>query len=228
VAVASLSSGPAFAAPGLGAASGLVANVAAGARALRAAPGAILFVGADTLGSAAYGVHTVLLVAVASRLGLGADGYGVLLAGYGVGAVLGSSLAGRLADGPAARRLLAPSLVAIALPFVVLALTSSLVAALLSALVAGAGGIVVEVLAETALQRTLDQEAFGRAYGLALPVSLAGIVAGGLAAPILAQLFGLNGALLLCGTLIVVYAAAVGFRRNAPRSIAAAEVAATA
>ena len=31
---------------------------------------------------------------------------------------------------------------------------------------------------ETCLQRTLDQEVFGRAYGLELPASLGGIVAG--------------------------------------------------
>ena len=45
------------------------------------------------------------------------------------------------------------------------------------AAVTGTGAILVEVLTETSLQRTLPAGVFGRAYGLALPASMAGIVA---------------------------------------------------
>ena len=41
--------------------------------------------------------------------------------------------------------------------------------------------VVGEVLSETALPRMLSDDVLGRAYGLALPASLGGIVAGSLA-----------------------------------------------
>jgi hypothetical protein len=47
----------------------------------------------------------------------------------------------------------------------------------------GAAAVLVEILTETGLQRMLDEDVFGRAYGLALPASLGGIVVGSLVAP---------------------------------------------
>ena len=46
----------------------------------------------------------------------------------------------------------------------------------LCSVIGGAGAVLVEVLCETALQRELDEEVFARAYGIALPVSIGGIV----------------------------------------------------
>ena len=62
-------------------------------------------------------------------------------------------------------------------------------------------------MTETALQRTLPEEVFGRAYGLALPASIAGIAAGSLIAPVLVSWLGATGALLACGAAVVGYAA---------------------
>ena len=70
----------------------------------------------------------------------------------------------------------------------------------------GAGAILVEVMTETGLQRMLPTEVFGRAYGLALPASIAGIVAGSLIAPVLVSAFGQNGALVACGAAALGYA----------------------
>jgi hypothetical protein len=53
----------------------------------------------------------------------------------------------------------------------------------------------------------LPEEVFGRAYGLALPASIAGIVAGALIAPVLVSWLGATGALLACGAAVVGYAA---------------------
>ncbi len=52
----------------------------------------------------------------------------------------------------------------------------------------------------------LDEDVFGRAYGLALPASLAGIVAGSLAAPLLAGALGGTGALVALGLAVLSYA----------------------
>ena len=71
-----------------------------------------------------------------------------------------------------------------------MALVAWLPGLLVLAVVAGAGAVLVEVLCETALQRELDDEVFTRAYGIALPVSIAGIVVGSLIAAPLAMAVG--------------------------------------
>jgi hypothetical protein len=55
------------------------------------------------------------------------------------------------------------------------------------------------------LQRTLDEDVFGRAYGLALPASIAGIVIGSAVAPVLAGLLGVSGALVAVGGAVLAY-----------------------
>ncbi|MGH3183132.1 MAG: hypothetical protein ACRDOE_14695, partial [Streptosporangiaceae bacterium] len=58
----------------------------------------------------------------------------------------------------------------------------------------------------TGLQRALDEGVFGRAYGLALPASLAGIVVGSLIAPVLCAALGGSGALVAIGGAVLAYA----------------------
>jgi hypothetical protein len=55
----------------------------------------------------------------------------------------------------------------------------------------------------------LDDEVFGRAYGLALPASIAGIAVGSVLAPALVSALGLTAALLACGTVVMAYCAVV-------------------
>ena len=90
-------------------------------------------------------------------------------------------------------------------------------------MIGGAGAVLVEVLCETALQRELDEEVFARAYGVALPMILAGIVGGSLVAAPLVALVGLTGAIVATGLLaagyagfVVLPARSVG-RHRAPR-----------
>src|ERR1700761_5867326 len=102
--IASIPAGPAFARAPLpdgddSAVNGIRAlldELRHGAQALRAAPEAGWMVSADTAASLVYGAQTVLLLLVAGRLGLGADGYGYLLAAQGAGGIAGAALAGRL------------------------------------------------------------------------------------------------------------------------------------
>ena len=75
--------------------------------------------------------------------------------------------------------------------------------------------MLVEVLCETALQRELDEEVFTRAYGIALPVSIAGIVVGSLIAAPLAMVVGLTGAIVGTGILAAGYAAVVALPKRA-------------
>ena len=75
--------------------------------------------------------------------------------------------------------------------------------------------MLVEVLGETALQRELDEEVFTRAYGIALPVSLAGIVGGSLVAAPLAHGVGSDRRDRRHGVLAAGYAGVVVLPRRA-------------
>ena len=77
--------------------------------------------------------------------------------------------------------------------------------ALALGVVSGAGFIVVEVMVETGLQRSLAPDVFARAYGFAYPAALAGIVAGSLIAAPLVALFGVRGAFVALGALTGAY-----------------------
>jgi hypothetical protein len=93
-------------------------------------------------------------------------------------------------------------------------------AAIVLAGLTGIGALLVEILTETTLQRALDEDVFGRAYGLALPASLGGIVVGSAIAPVLASLLGGSGALLAVGGTVLAYALLVlrgGYGRDEQR-----------
>ena len=207
VAVLAIPAGPAFRVDAATAErpASLLHDVADGAAVLRAHPEALRLVGADLMCSLVYGMQTVLLLLVARHAGLGLHGYGYLFAGIGAGALAGTSLAGRAMRLPRPRTALLAALAAVGLPMLVIPWASWPVLAIVLAGVTGTGGILVEILTETSLQRSLPADVFGRAYGLALPASLAGIVVGSLAAPLLITWFGGTLAMLICGGAAVVY-----------------------
>ena len=72
--------------------------------------------------------------------------------------------------------------------------------------------VVGEVLSETALPRTLGDEVLGRAYGLVVPASLGGIVAGSLLAGPLVAGLGVRGALTAAGVFVFLAAGVLLWR----------------
>jgi MFS family permease len=223
--VVSIPGGPAFRpAPRTDAAAArptVVADLRAGAQALLARAGTRRLVGADIACSLVYGALTVLLLLVAGRLGLGADGYGYLLGAMGLGGVVGAAVAGPLGREDRQPAALVGALLCVAVPLPLLGVTHALVAALALSFVGGLGAITVEILVETSLQRSLPADVLGRAYGFALPAALSGIVAGSLIAPALVALAGLGGALALLGAAVALVAVAVA---RTPRGAAAPAV----
>src|ERR1700742_650617 len=207
VAVLAIPAGPAFAVDA-GAPErprSLRRDVTDGAAALRAHPEALRLVGADIMCSLIYGLQTVLLLLVAPHAGLGLHGYGYLFAGIGAGALAGTSLAGRVMRLPHPRAVLVAALAAVGLPMLVLPWASWALLAIALASTTGVGAILVEILTETALQRSLPAEVFGRAYGLALPASIAGIAVGSLIAPLLVTAVGGTGAMVASGGAVIAY-----------------------
>jgi hypothetical protein len=95
---------------------------------------------------------------------------------------------------------------AVACTLVALGSVPSIGEALGAALLGGSGMVVGEVLSETALPRMLGDDVLGRAYGLVVPASLGGIVAGSLAAGPLVAAVGVQGALTAAGVFVFVTA----------------------
>ena len=203
--VASIPAGPAFRPARSGVSAGLLAELRDGVDALRGAPAALRMIAADIVCSAVYGILTVTLVLVAGRVGAGPGGYGLLLGAIGVGGLVGAAVASRL-DGAQWRSTLAIALVLVGLPVAALGIAHTLFIALALGLVAGTGAVVAEVLSETALPRLLDDEVLARAYGLALPAALSGIVIGSLIGGPLVALLGLTGALVATGAGVLALA----------------------
>jgi MFS family permease len=187
----------------------LLSDVALGVRVLRTHPIALRLVGADIVCSVIYGMQTVLLLLLGRHLGLGDAGYGWLLAGTGAGGVLGTTLSGRAAGSTRPRAVLVAALLTVATAGTLMAVTSSLPLLMAGAVLTGAGAVIVEVLTETTLQRDLDEDVFARAYGIAFPASIGGIVIGSLIAAPLVAVFGLTGALLTIAVLAGGYATVV-------------------
>lgn len=211
---------------------GVMADIVVGARALRSHPAAVRLLGADVVCSVVYGMQTVLLLLLSRHLGLGAAGYGYVLAGLGIGGILGTLAAGRAAASARPRAVLVGTLLVLAVPTSLMAVTPWLPGLLVLSVVGGAGAVLVEVLCETALQRDLDEDVFARAYGIALPASIAGIAAGSLVAAPLVAVVGLTGALLATGCLPAGYALLVVLprvagRHRAPRRVVTAPEPAT-
>jgi predicted MFS family arabinose efflux permease len=182
-------------------------DLVVGWQALREHPDTLPLVGAEILSSAVYGALTVLFVLVGERLGLGAAGYGYLLSALGVGGVLAAGLGQRAASSGRPRTALVAAAAAIGVPLVALTVSGSIAAALVLAAAIGAGQFVTEVVTDTTLQRSLDPAVFARAYGLAVPACVAGIVVGALLAPPCVAVIGLDATLVLTGALVLAYGA---------------------
>jgi predicted MFS family arabinose efflux permease len=206
VAVASIPAGAAFRPIARTAVPNMWRELSEGLGALVAHRRALRLIGADILASFVYGVLTVALLIVSTRVGLSAGGYGVLLGAAGAGGVVGTALSGRLAARPRPTQVMAGAVLVVALPLPLLAITPWLVPALIWAALSGGGAMVVEVLTETTLQRELDDAVLARAYGFAFPASIGGICLGGAVAAPLIGAIGLTGTLSLVAALVVGYA----------------------
>ena len=185
---------------------GVLRELREGVVAVRRNPVAWRLIGADVVCSFVYGALTVLLLLVGDRLGYGVAGYGFLLAGVGVGGVVGAGLAARLGVGKHPLRTVGTVLFAVALPAALLAVAPWLVIAILLAAAIGAASVAVEVVVDTALARSVDEAVLARAYGLAFPVSLGGIVVGSVVAAPLVSAMGVAGALVAVGGVVAAYA----------------------
>lgn len=170
-----------------------------GVTALRGAPVALALVLFTGLDSAVYGAASVLYAPLAASLHASDTAYSLLLGAAAFGGVLAAGLANRLS----ASRRLAPVIVAgmllLTLPYAVTTLVDSLAAAVALQVVAGAGMILVDVLALTALQRDIERGALSRVMGLLDVTVLGFILLASFGASALLEVAGLRTTLLVVG-----------------------------
>lgn len=178
---------------------GVFKQLAVGFKAIGSSTTAAVLVGFSVLASFVYGTDTVLFALVGEKIGIGADGYGYLLAGLGVGGVLAAGLVNRLAALPRLGVVITIGMGVYCLPTALLAFTDSAPVAIGLQVVRGAGTLVVDVLAVTALQRTLPQHLIARVFGVFWSLIIGAIALGAALMPLAINAFGVDGALLTVG-----------------------------
>ncbi len=151
------------------------------------------------------GLMLVFLVVVAIELlDMGDSGVGYLNSAFGVGALVGAIGALGLTG---ARRLSPAFLVGLllwGLPLAVLGLWSTVGIALVLFAVMGAGNSLVDVAGYTLVQRAVPDEVLARVFGVLQFFLLTALGIGGVLAPVLSDLFGLENALIISGLFLPV------------------------
>ena len=147
-----------------------------------------------------YGLESVLLVLAAERfLDLGAAGFGWLLAAIGAGGLIAALAAGRLTEVRTPTLLLAAGVFAVGLPLSALSVIRNPWIAFVLLPLDGAGTMLTEVLAVTALQRSLREDLIGRAFAAMDAIAFGAVLLGSFLAPVFVQAFGLEAALIVAG-----------------------------
>lgn len=183
-----------------GGTAGALRQMLVGLRAITHSSTVALLVSFSVAASFIYGTDTVLFAPISKlQLGTGAHGYGYLLAGCGLGGLIAAGSINRVA---ASRRLgvwIVGGLVLYCLPTSALIFVHEPAVAFVLQVLRGAGTIVVDVLAVTALQRTVSEDMLARVFGVFFALVLAAISVGALVAPAVLSLIHLRGSLLVFG-----------------------------
>ena len=191
---------------GVGEFDGTVAQVVHGFRTARATPFVVPLFLVVAMVEFTYGAQTVQLVVYSERvLGLGAGGYGALLAAAGVGGLLSAIVNGRLAMSSRVSVIVVTAGALVCATQLAYASVDGLVVALGVTVVGGAGLVACEVVAETALARIVPADVLGRVMGVFAALSVAVMIAGAVLAPVLIAATSLHTSLVVLGlaTLLV-------------------------
>jgi MFS family permease len=152
-----------------------------------------------------YGAQTVQLVLYAEQsLGLGAEGYGYLLAAAGLGGLLSVLVNARLSTSSAVSRIVIGTAAIFIATQLVYAGSQAVVVALVVTVVGGIGLVACEVVAETTLARVVPGDLLGRVMGLYDSMGVAAMVLGAILAPLLIDTTSLSTSLLVLGVAALV------------------------
>ena len=168
-----------------------------GVRTIFTLPAARTLVAFCALVSLLYGTDTVLLIDVSSsRLGLGPEGFGYLLAGLGLGGVLMAAAVNKLAGSARLANIIIAGVAGYCLPTALLVFIHSPALAFATEVFRGGATLIVDVLAVTALQRAVPADSLARVFGVFFAFILGAISLGVIITPPTVHALGLNGALI--------------------------------
>jgi hypothetical protein len=176
-----------------------------GARAIASSSTAAALVIYSVIATFVFGTDTVLFV-VLSRdvLGTGGEGYGYLLVGLGVGGVLAAGPVARLERLPRLGLVILLGLVGYCLPTLLFLVIDQPVVAFVIQVVRGASTLVVDVLAVTALQRSLPRDLLARVFGAFNAFMLLAIIVAAFLTPLAIDSVGLDTTLWVVGLAIPI------------------------
>jgi CRP-like cAMP-binding protein len=179
---------------------GLVKQMAVGVKAIFSSGAATTLVMFSVLASFVYGTDTVLLVGVSdAQLGTGPQGFGYLLAGLGVGGILMALVVDRLASSRKLALIITGGMAVYCLPTALLVAVHEPGVAFVLEVIRGAGTLVVDVLAITALQRAVSDDVIARVFGVFFALILGAISLGTIVTPPIVNGPGLHAALYIMG-----------------------------
>jgi MFS family permease len=183
----------------------LRSRMAAGGKAIRASHEAMLLVGLSIAFGFTFGQEIVLFGPITEDfLDMSLDATGLLFAAPGIGGILATAAAGRLAARRHTAGILAVSVLVAGIPLMTLSVVHVPAAAYLLLTIEGAAVIIADVVTTTTLQRVVPQDRIGSVFGILGAVTVAGTALGSLVAPITIELFGLGVATALAGGVLVV------------------------
>ncbi len=142
-------------------------------------------------------------------LGFDLDATGLLFAAPGIGGILATASAGKLASRSHTSGILVFSVLVAGIPLTVLSVVHAPVAAYLLLTIEGAAVIIADVVSTTTLQRVVPEERLGSVFGILGAATVGGTALGSLAAPITIDLFGLGVATALAGGVLLVLTVAM-------------------
>ena len=167
-----------------------------GVRTILSLTAARTLVAYSVLVSFVYGTDTVLFVGVSEhKLGTGAQGFGYLLAGLGVGGLIAAAGVNRLAGSRRLATVILAGALGYCLPTALLIVIHSPVLAFIVQVFRGGSTLVVDVLAVTALQRAVPSDQLARVFGVFFAFFLSAIALGTVLAPVVVSALGLDGGL---------------------------------
>jgi MFS family permease len=179
---------------------GVFKQMTVGVKAIFSSGAASVLVMFSVLASFVYGTDTVLLVGLSdSQLGTGPQGFGYLLAGLGVGGILMALVVDKLASSRRLALIITLGMAVYCLPTALLVAVHAPAVAFGLEIIRGAGTLVVDVLAITALQRAVSDDVIARVFGVFFALVLGAISLGTIVTPPIVNGLGLHTALYIMG-----------------------------
>jgi MFS family permease len=184
---------------------GLLSRMVAGVKAIHGSSQATLLIGLGFAFGLTFGQEVVLYGPIAEgSLGIGIDATGLLFAMPGIGGILVTALAARLAARSHTAGVLTAAVFLGGVPLTLLSFIHSPALAFGLLMVEGAAVIVADVVTTTTLQRVVPNDRVGSVFGILGAATVIGMVIGSLVAPAMIEIFNLSIATAFAGGLLLV------------------------